>query len=68
MEFRFTAMPGVAFRGDGDTCGAVIGALMAIGLIHGRETPEDAEGSQSTFGPAVRFCKKFGKELGSCMC
>jgi C_GCAxxG_C_C family probable redox protein len=61
-----TAMPGVALRGE--TCGAVIGPVMAFGLAFGREKPEDTEAFLHTLQLAHRFCRGFEEELGSCMC
>ncbi len=61
-----TAMPGVALRGE--TCGAVIGAVMAIGLAYGREDLDDWEGFLRAIKHARRFCRRFEKEFGSLMC
>jgi C_GCAxxG_C_C family probable redox protein len=61
-----TAMPGIALRGE--TCGAVIGPVMALGLAFGREKPEEFEAFQRTLRAAHRFCREFEGELGSCMC
>lgn len=61
-----TAMPGVALRGE--TCGAVIGAVMAIGLAYGRESLDDWEGFLRAIKHARRFCRRFEKEFGSLMC
>jgi C_GCAxxG_C_C family probable redox protein len=61
-----TAMPGVALRGE--TCGAVIGPIMALGLAFGREKPEEYEAFLRTLQAAHRFCRRFEEEFGSCMC
>ena len=61
-----TAMPGIALRGD--TCGAVMGAIMALGLAFGREKPEDAKAVQVTTSAARKLCKRFEAEFGSCDC
>ncbi|MEW6554675.1 MAG: C-GCAxxG-C-C family protein [Actinomycetota bacterium] len=61
-----TAMPGVALRGD--TCGAVIGPVMALGLAFGRDRPEDTQALMLTLQLASRFCRSFEEELGSCSC
>jgi C_GCAxxG_C_C family probable redox protein len=61
-----TAMPGVALRGE--TCGAVIGPIMALGLAFGREKPEEYDAFLRTLQAAHRFCSLFEEEFGSCMC
>lgn len=67
-------MPGIASRKE--TCGAVIGGLMALGLKFGRDkvndpapdTPEGKEELDKTRKMAWRFCEEFKKEFGSTMC
>jgi C_GCAxxG_C_C family probable redox protein len=61
-----TAMPGIALRGE--TCGAVIGAMMALGLAFGRETPEDWAAVQQTTGACRKLCHNFEALFGSCNC
>lgn len=61
-----TAMPGIALRGD--TCGAVIGGIMALGLAFGREKPEDSEAVMRTTRAAHKLCRRFEQELGGCNC
>lgn len=63
-----TPLPGIAERGE--TCGAVTGPLMAMGLIYGRGTQQmdNWERYQSSLGPAGRFCEHFEKEFGTTLC
>jgi C_GCAxxG_C_C family probable redox protein len=61
-----TPLPGMAERGE--TCGAMTGALMAMGLIYGRENLEDWDKYRSSLLPANKFCQLFQKELGSSLC
>ncbi len=61
-----TAFPGIALRCE--TCGAVTGGLMALGLIFGREELDDEKGFQRAVTIARTFCQRFEKELGSTMC
>ena len=61
-----TAMPGIALSGD--TCGAIIGAIMALGLAFGREKPEDLQAVQRATSAARKLCKRFEQEFGSCNC
>ena len=61
-----TPFPGVALRGE--TCGAVIGSLMALGLVFGRDNIDDMPGYLRSLPPARKFCRQFEKEQGSTMC
>jgi C_GCAxxG_C_C family probable redox protein len=67
-------MPGMAGRKE--TCGAVAGGLMALGLKFGRDRvregePGTVEGKEAMLRlreKAWRFCEEFKKEFGSTMC
>ena len=61
-----TPFPGIALRGE--TCGAVIGSLMALGLVYGREDLTDWKGYIGSLPSARRFCKRFEEENGSTAC
>jgi C_GCAxxG_C_C family probable redox protein len=63
-----TPLPGIAERGE--TCGAVTGPLMAMGLIYGRGTQqmENWDRYQSSLVPAGKFCDHFEKEFGTTLC
>ncbi len=61
-----TPFPGVALRGE--TCGAVVGCLMALGLVYGREKLDDWPGYLASLRPTRRFCRRFEQEHGSTMC
>ena len=61
-----TPFPGVALRGE--TCGAVIGSLMAIGMVYGRDSLDDWRGYIASLPSARRFCRAFEKEHGSTAC
>ncbi len=61
-----TPFPGIALRGE--TCGAVIGSLMAIGLVFGRDSIDDMPGYLRSLPPARKFCRQFEKEHGSTAC
>lgn len=63
-----TPFPGIALRGE--TCGAVTGCLMALGLVYGRgkENLNDWQAYLNSLPPARRFCRQFEEELGSTMC
>jgi C_GCAxxG_C_C family probable redox protein len=63
-----TPFPGIGLRGE--TCGAVTGSLMALGLVYGRDRDKlnDWPAYLSSLPPARRFCRAFEKEFGSTMC
>jgi len=63
-----TPMPGIAERGE--TCGAVTGPLMAMGLIYGRglHQLEDWEAYQQSLIPTGAYCEMFEKEFGTTLC
>jgi C_GCAxxG_C_C family probable redox protein len=61
-----TPLPGIAERGE--TCGAVVGSLMALGLVYGRDQIDDWTGWRTSLVPARTFCDRFKAEFGSTMC
>ncbi len=63
-----TPLTGIAERGE--TCGAVIGPLMAFGLIYGRGESNlaDWDRYRESLIPSGKFCKLFEEEYGSTMC
>jgi C_GCAxxG_C_C family probable redox protein len=61
-----TPFPGIALRGE--TCGAVVGCLMALGLVYGRDELDDWNGYIASLPPARRFCRRFAEEHGSTLC
>lgn len=52
----------------GQICGAVSGALMVIGLEHGRTSIEDEEAKEKTYEVTREFMDKFKSENGSIIC
>ncbi len=54
---------GVSYQGE--TCGALIGALMALGLVIGRETMEDTPTYRASMKHAINICGRFREELNS---
>jgi C_GCAxxG_C_C family probable redox protein len=57
---------GVASRGE--TCGALTGAIMAIGLLVGRERLEDREQLTKSMEPASRIYTLFKEKIGHTLC
>jgi C_GCAxxG_C_C family probable redox protein len=52
----------------GETCGAVTGAFMVIGLRFGFTAPDDAETRKNTYKIVRDFTDRFTKENGSIKC
>lgn len=61
-----TAMPGIAIRGE--TCGAVVGSLAALGSVYGRERLDDQAGMKRAVKLSRRFCRWFEGEFGGTNC
>ncbi len=61
-----TPFPGIALRGE--TCGALIGCLMALGLVFGRDDLSDWRGYIGSLPSARRFCMRFEEENGCTDC
>ena len=63
-----TPMPGIAERGE--TCGAVTGPLMAMGLIYGRgmHQLDNWDRYQESLIPSGDFCNRFEEEFGTTLC
>jgi C_GCAxxG_C_C family probable redox protein len=57
---------GVALQGE--TCGALIGAIMAIGSLVGRERLEDIEQLRRSMEPASRVYTLFKEKTGHTLC
>ncbi len=52
----------------GQTCGAVTGAFMAIGLRHGRWRRDDEESKERTYSLVKAFVDRFESRNGSIVC
>lgn len=52
----------------GETCGAVTGAFMVIGLKHGRIRADDDLSKEKTYELVQEFVRKFRSEHGSIVC
>ena len=61
-----TPFPGIALRGE--TCGAVTGSLMALGLVYGRNDIKDWNAYIRSLPPARRFCARFAEGEGGTTC
>jgi len=47
----------------GETCGALIGALMGLGLVSGREKMEDTQAYREAMEPSSELIERFKEEL-----
>jgi C_GCAxxG_C_C family probable redox protein len=52
----------------GETCGAVTGAFMVIGLKYGKYRVEDNTAKEETYRKVQEFAKRFRTEFGSLRC
>lgn len=52
----------------GETCGAVVGALMAIGCKNGAWQPGDLAAKNAVMAQIASFRTQFAEKNGSCMC
>jgi C_GCAxxG_C_C family probable redox protein len=59
------SFPGIALRGE--TCGAVTGSLLAIGLVYEEDTIKE-ERKRLSREPSFKFCSEFEKEYGTTRC
>ena len=57
---------GVAVQGE--TCGALTGAIMAIGCVVGRERLEDIQQYQRAKVPAKEMYRRFRDQVGHSIC
>jgi len=53
---------------QGETCGALTGAVMAIGSLVGRERLEDIEQLRRSMEPASRVYTLFKEKIGNTLC
>ncbi len=68
MALRVATAFGGGMGHRGDTCGAVTGAFMVIGLRHGRVRAEDTETRDRAYSLVNRFAGEFEARRGSIVC
>jgi C_GCAxxG_C_C family probable redox protein len=59
---------GAGMAGRGETCGAVTGAFLALGLKYGKTKPEDNAAREKTYSLAADFVQRFEQQRGSIVC
>jgi C_GCAxxG_C_C family probable redox protein len=52
----------------GETCGAVTGAMMVIGLKHGKTKPDNDEARERTYELVAEFMSRFKSRNGTILC
>ena len=68
MALKISQPFGGGIAGTGSTCGALTGALLVIGLRHGRCRPEDLASKEKTYELVREFIKRFEERHGSTIC
>jgi len=66
--FRISQPFGGGMARMGLTCGAVTGAMLAIGLKYGRTRPEDEEAKEKTYSLVHEFIRRFQDRHSSIVC
>lgn len=54
--------------GIGETCGAVVGAMMVLGLRYGHKGADDPQNRDAMMGKRAEFLQKWGEKRSSCSC
>lgn len=67
QAFRIASCFGGGMR-CGEVCGAVTGALMAIGLYRGYDSPDDPDAKAGSNALALEFERRFAEKNGSILC
>ena len=68
LALRVAAAMGGGLARSGETCGAVSGALMVIGLKYGRIEADDEESKEKTYQLGAEFLERFRSQAGSTVC
>jgi C_GCAxxG_C_C family probable redox protein len=68
MVFRAGSALAGGVASQGETCGALTGAIMAIGCVVGRERLEDLEQYQKAKEPAKNMYHRFRDQVGHSIC
>lgn len=65
---RIATAFGGGMAGQGEICGALTGAMMALSLKYGRERGDDNDSKAVTYGKVRQLFAAFEKEFGTCGC
>jgi len=66
--FKISQAFGGGMARMGQTCGAVTGAMIVIGLKHGRTRPEDETAKEKTYALVLELARRFREHHGSLLC
>jgi C_GCAxxG_C_C family probable redox protein len=59
---------GAGFGREQETCGAVSGGVMVIGLMYGQYEPDDRESKEKTYSLVKSFIQSFREANGTSLC
>jgi len=68
VALRIACGFGAGLARSQEVCGAVTGAVMVIGLIHGQERPDELQAKEKTYALTRGLIERFRAEFGSCLC
>ena len=68
IAMKISSAFGSGMAGSGETCGAVTGALMVIGLKYGRILPDDLEAKEKTYELSEELFQSFECKYKSLLC
>jgi C_GCAxxG_C_C family probable redox protein len=68
LALKVSGAFGGGMAGMADTCGAVTGAFMVIGLKYGKTKPEDEEARKKTYALVGEFIARFKAAHSSIVC
>lgn len=68
LALKVSGTFGGGMAGMAETCGAVTGAFMAIGLKYGKTKPEDEEAKRKAYALVKEFVKRFKTKNSSILC
>lgn len=68
MALKISGAFGVGMGRIGETCGAVTGAFMVIGLKYGKTRVEDEQTKEKAYTLVKRFVDRFKSRNGSIIC
>lgn len=68
LALRIATGFGGGIGSQGETCGVVSGAVMVIGLEHGKTKADDKTAKAKTYKLVQEFSRRFSHQLGSTRC